>query len=630
MLDGMRKNARSWGIKILFGIIVLVFVFWGVGGFKGDRKSVLATVGEHKIQTKDFMRAYDRQLRRLQERRPDIDTQALKEMNFKQQLFNQMVEQQLLLDKAKNLGLVVPSTELRSTIENMEMFQNEAKKFDPQRYMSILRANNLSPGKFETDLSNDVLVQKMINLVTSPVRATAKEARELFEYVRQEARIEYIHYSLEDYRGAVQVTDQEIEAYYQEHQDRFREPARIKIEYLPITPQGLAPAQEVTDSEIEAFYERNKDSYTRPKQVRVRHIVIREDQNAGAQNGEQARQTLLELKTRLQQGVSFQALAREHSQGPSAEQGGSLGWIKHGDTVKPFEEAAFSLQPGQVSDPVQTQYGWHLIKVEDKKTEGIKPLEAVRDKIRQRLARNKAADHLDAKLDQALEAVFSSQSLETAAKRLNIEVERSEFFTKSSGLSGYSLDSSQVERLFGLKKGEVTESPLLLDNGYLLAGKIAAEPSQVKPLAEVRDSIEQTLRRKKALDVAKEKAEADLQTLQSQAQLPQKLATELKTSEAFNRQGSIPGLGRNPQLAQHVFSRDPGEWLPRPYEMKSGYVLARVAEKLPPEEQEWEKQKEFWLSRLNETRKQALLSDFVASLRSRAEIEIQAPEVLNY
>lgn len=630
MLDGMRKNARSWGIKILFGIIVLVFVFWGVGGFKGDRQAVLATVDDHQIQTKDFMRAYDRQLRRLRERRPDIDTQTLKKMNFKQQMFNQMVEQQLLLDKARRFGLVVPATELRRTIQNMKMFQNEAQKFDPRRYTSILRANNLSPGEFESDLGNDVLVQKMISLVTSPVQATAEEARNLFEYVRQQATIDYLRYPIEDFRDEVQVSEEEIKAFYEEHQDRYREKARIKIAYLPVTPQGLAPAQEVAPSEVQAFYERNKDGYTRPEQVKVRHIVIRPEENATAGNGAQARQRLLDLKKRLDQGDSFQALAKEYSQGPSAEQGGSLGWVKRGDTVKPFEEAAFSLEPGQVSQPVQTQFGWHLIKVEDKKAEGLQPLEAVRDEVRQRLARNKAADSLDARLDQALEALFSSQDLEKAAEQLGIEVQQSEFFTKSSGLSGYSLDQTQIERLFRLKEGQVTESPLLLDEGYLLAQKVASEPSQVKPLSEVRDTIVQTLRRQKALELARKKAKADLQAVQGKDEMPQELASELTRSDPFNRQGAIPGLGRNAELAQKVFRRDAGEWLGKPYEVGSGYVLARVAEKLPPKEKEWQERKDFWISRLNETRKQALLSDFVASLRSKADIEIQAPEVLSY
>ena len=630
MLDGMRKNARSWGIKILFGIIVLVFVFWGVGGFKGERQAVLATVDGRQIQTKDFMRAYDRQLRRLRDRRPDIDTQTLKKMNFKQQLFNQMVEQQLLLDKAKGFGLVVPATELRQTIQNMKMFQNEAEEFDPRRYTSILRANNLSPGEFESDLGNDVLVQKMINLVTSPVQATAEEARDLFEYVRQQATIDYIRYPIEDFRDEVQVSQEEIKAFYEEHQDRYREKARIKIAYIPVTPQGLAPAQEVDPSEVQAFYARNKDSYTRPEQVKVRHIVIRPEANATAESGEQARERLLDLKKRLDQGASFQALAKEHSQGPSAQDGGNLGWVKRGDTVKPFEKAAFSLEPGEVSQPVQTQFGWHLITVEDKKAEGTQPLEAVRDEIRQRLARNKAADSLDARLDVALEALFSSQDLEKAAEQLGIEVQQSELFTKSSGLSGYSLDQAQIDRLFRLKEGEITESPLLLDEGYLLAQKIAAEPSQVRPLSEVRDAIERTLRRQKALDLAKEKAQADLQAIQGKDGMPQELASELKKSDSFNRQGSISGLGRNAALAQEVFSRDAGDWLAKPYEVGSGYVLARVAERMPPEEKDWQERKDFWISRLNETRKQALLSDFVASLRSKAEIEIQAPDVLSY
>ena len=323
-------------------------------------------------------------------------------------------------------------------------------------------------------------------------------------------------------------------------------------------------------------------------------------------------------------------MAREESQAPSADKGGDLGWFGRGSMVESFEETAFSLKPGEVSQPVRTRYGLHLIKLKDKRPAGAKPLTEVKDTIRSWLAEDKAAENLEDILDKALGTILNTGDIELAAEELGFDLQESGWFSREAGPEALDLEQEALTELFALQTGEVTDRPIFLDQGYLLALKTEARPARVSPLETVREEIIKQLKDQKALERAREEAAALLQNLQNKDQVNVPAEYDVKQSEAFTRRGFIPGLAMNPDLAEAALSAGDEDWLEKPYEVSRGYVLARRIERIPPPKEQWEEQKSFWISRLNQNRKGSLHQAYIEGLRASAEIEIVSPALLEY
>lgn len=628
MLDAMRKNAQSWGIKLVFGLIILVFVFWGVGSFQGQRSSVLARVGGVNIMIEDFQRAYNRQVDQIRQENPDLTTEDLKRMNIKQQVLNEMVLSQLLLNEAERLGVVVSPEELRSEIRRVPAFQNEQERFDPGLYQAILRANNLTPGQFEAQVLHDLLLQKMETLVRMPLRVGEEEARDFFFISRERRSIDYIFYDWKDFQDAIEPDEEQIQRYYEENQDRFALPPKMRMEYLLFSPQTLSGQYNATEEEIRDHYQANTDQFSHEEQVKARHIIIQLDQNAPEERVDSARKRLVEARDSIIQGTDFAELAQEISEGPSAPQGGDLGWFGRGAMVEPFEEAAFGLEPGQISDPVRTRFGWHLIKVEDRREAGVMPLEEIRETIAARISQEKAAGRMNDLLDQALELLLTGSGFEEAAASVGLAVRETEPFSGASGPEGLDLDRSQLERLFSLFEGGMTESPLLLEEGYLLARKTEHIPAAVQPLEEVRARIVSSLEKVGGMDLARNHAEQALTALQGDESAPKDLLDSVQTSTFFGRGSTIPELGMNPGLVQDTFAARDTEWFPRVYELPQGHSIARLNEVMPPEKDQWTMQKYLVMDNLEETKQRQLFQAYVSELRNRSEIEILNPAIL--
>ena len=296
--------------------------------------------------------------------------------------------------------------------------------------------------------------------------------------------------------------------------------------------------------------------------------------------------------------------------------------------VKPFEDAAFALEKGAVSEPVRTQFGFHLISVEDTKAAGYEDFESVKTKIAETIAQDRAAETLQDRLDQALELVLAGEKLDSVVKAvgLKLEVKTSDYFTKDQGpreLAG--LSPENVQALFDLPLDLTTQSPLTLADGYLLATKREQVEESVKPLDAVKTEIVAAITREEALKMAKVAADKDLELL-LKGETPANAT--LKETEPFGRQGTIGGLGMNQLLAAKAFEAQPETWLPEAYAFPEGYVLAKAGKVTPPTDEEWAAEKELWLNSLNQRAEEQTMQAFVADLRAKADVRITNPGAL--
>ncbi len=634
MLDILRQGAQSWGIKILFGIIIAVFVLaFGMNRVQNDKTTVVATVNDSPILFKHYQERLQRNLEMVRAQNPNVTNEMLVQMGFKRQILDQMVVEELMLQQAASLGLSVSKEELAKQIHLIPAFQKDGKVFDADTYQKVLRANNLTPGKFESEYMRGMVMDKLRQYVGMTGRLGEEQARDYYEYGRSTAVVSYLKYPWEKYSDQVNATDAMVTEQYEARKDAFAIPARAKVDYLLMTPATLADVSTVTDQEAEAYFAERKESFRVEEQVKARHILIRVDEDAPEADVAKAMDTVKKVQAELKAGKSFEEAASEYTEDPSGTQtGGELGWFGRNRMVKPFEDAAFSLEKGAVSEPVRTQFGFHLIKVEDKKAAGYEEFKDVADDIRLLIAQDRAAETLQDRMDQALEMVLMNEDLDAVAKAigLGLEVRSTGYFTREQGpseLAGLSAENTAV--LFDLAENATTQSPLPYEDGYVLATKTEQAEASVQPLEEVREGLVAAIVRTEAMKLAKADAEADL-TLLMKGEAPAVGDTSAAVeTEPFGRQGNIPGLGSNPQFVARAFETAPGSWLPESFAFPTGYVLAKTVTVTPPTEEQWTTEKDMWIASLNQRTEEQAIQAFMADLRAGADVQLTNPTLLD-
>jgi len=629
MLDIIRQSARGWGIKLLFGIIIIVFVFWGVGSFRNERGAVVGYVNGTAVTATEYREALQRTTEQMRRQFPDMSSEMLGQLGLRRQVFSQLVDAELLRQKALDTGMAVTDDEVREFIKTTPVFQDQGG-FDYELYRRILRGNGLTEARYEASVRTELLLDKMRRVATLPAKVGEQEARDHFAFARDSATIEYTLFPLEKYTASVDPSQEEVAAYYDQNKARFTVPAKARISYLLFSPEQMARPEEVSDEEIEQYYQANSSRYQREEQVLASHILIGQEPRASKEEADAAKAKIEDIRRQIAGGLNFAEAARKFSECPSGPKGGDLGWFGRGRMVPAFEQAVFELKPGEISKPVRTEFGWHLIELREHRQAGLTPLAQVEDDIRAAIARDRAANVVGDALDEATELAFSGVDLAEIAKSLKMTPRDSGYFTAAQGPAGISLSDEARQIVFSLPQGELTDTPIPSGGSYILAEKAGSQPEQVRPLDEVRVQIETLLKRDKALELSKDKAQAAAKELADPAKREQALARlgKPQVSEPFDRQGNVPGLGSSQELAKDAFTAEPGEWLPHAYQSPHGWYVAKLRKITPAPESEWQGQKDMWIAALTQAREQELFQAFMDSLRAQAKIELVNPQFL--
>ena len=603
MLDLIRANAQSWGVKIAFGIIILVFVFWGVGGLTGGPSTVILTVNGEPITIQEFQRKYEQLEQQVRAQYPDLDAAGLKAMQLKQQLIQNLILENLIMQEAKRVGIVVTPVELRKLIESFPAFHNAEGKFDPDAYVRVIKAQRNTPGNFEAELRNNMLMNKLRADVTAGAFVPEAEVRDLFRYEGERRILEYVFYPLEDYTSKVTVDDAQIKDYYEANQASFTVPPQADVEYLLIGAEALAAAQNISDAAVSEYYEKNAAQFATPEMVRARHILILSDAKASAEDQAKAKAKIEEIAQRIKAGEDFGEVAKEISEDPgSAPQGGEL------------------------SEPVKTQFGWHLIQLEEKKAAGQKPLDEVKDQIRTRLAQDEASGKVQEALEQVQLAVIGGKSLKEAGEPLKLAPQETGLVNTTELTEKMGIKPENLPALLAAKPGTVLDTPFVTKTGYVIAKVNESKPQTVKPLDAVKDDIKARLQQDKARTLAFEAANAERKTFT--AALPKELQGKLKKTEPVGRQGYMGELGMNAELAKAAFAAKVNEWFPVAYTLDGGAVIARVAEVVTPSDEDWKTAAPQITDAVLNAKREQMFRGFLSLLRSNAKIELKNETIL--
>ena len=514
MFEAVRKSKRI--AQVILAIIIIPFAFFGMDAYFSDGPGggELATVGGSKITAAEFDRALREQQDRLRESMgEEVDRAMLDSPELRRAVLDNLVNQRVLaLHSAKN-RMVVTQQQLQAVISSLPAFQSEGR-FSLERYENVLRAQGMSPAVFEARLGQDLRVQQLARAVSESSFAATASARRFLAAQLEGREIRELRFAPTDVMGEVQLADAAAQRYYDANPARFERPARVRAQYAVFDKQALLDQVTVSDEAVQQFYAANQDRFGQPEERRARHILI--PAGSSAEEKAQARDKAAAILAKLRSEPGrFEELAKAESQDPgSAERGGDLGFFGRGAMVKPFEDAAFGLDKGQISDLVKSDFGFHIIEVTDIRPATVRPLEAVREEVVAELKGQEASRRFAEQADQFANTAYEqADSLQPVADLLKLEIRESDWIERGATKIGPFENEKLVNALFSddaVKHKRNVEAVEVASGTLVSARVLEFEPAQRLSFESVRPIIEQQLRAEEAARLARERGEAAL------------------------------------------------------------------------------------------------------------------------
>ena len=625
MLNLMRKHASSWMIKIILFAIVVVFIFWGVGSFVSRKSTELAKINGEVISYDAYRKAYDNllaQYRRIYGSKLSDD--LLKTLRLNEQALDQLENRVLMLQEARRLKIRVTNQELAQALQHDANFQNNGV-FDYQRYRQILALNNLSVEDFENSRKQDLRIGKLRALILEGVAVSEDEAREWYNWYNAEVNLEYVLLDPGQYKN-ITPDQKTLEEHFKAHEKDYMTEPLVKVRYLYFDPHAYQAQAKVTEEDIAEYYDEHRREFRTEKTVEARHILLKVDPQADPKTVELKKQKAMEIYEMAKSGKDFADLARKYSEGPTRDKGGYLGTFKRESMVKPFADKAFSMKAGQISEPVRTQYGWHIIKIEKINEAKTRSLEEVRDLIRQKVIVQKAKALARDKAEKVYDNVFDGDDLNAAAQTYQVPVKTTDFFS-NKGPQGMGIaDPRQfAEVAFGLEKMAISEIQEFGGVFYLLQ-VIDLVESKVPEFQAVADKVKADVIRIQQREQAKKDAEALLAEIKKGKTLSEAAADfHLKPDVTgfFKRSRAIPKIGYEPQIVQAAFKLSEANPLnDQALQGKQGWYIIRLKARRAPLASGFDKDRDTIVNQLLARKKQSTLQQWLDDLKARSEIKI--------
>jgi len=635
MLHFLRRHSQSKVIQVIFLAIIAVFVLWGVGGIVNSQNhlTTLAQVDGHRIEQVDFQRAY-RSLREAYREayKGRFSPELEKSMGLRQRALDGLIDHQILAGQAARLGLQVSDQELRDAVVSETAFQADGR-FDKDVYLRTLRYYNLTPAEYESGERQDLAIKHLQSMIQDGIAVSDDEVREQVVLNLEKTSLSLVRFRASDYASSVQVSDDEIAKYFEAHKESYREPERVKLELIAYPASKFEQSITLADSDVSDYYELHKeDRFTQPREVHARHILIKVPQDADAATKAAARKKIDDVAAKLKAGGDFAELATKYSEDEgSAKKGGDLGFFGEGRMVKPFEEAAFALAPGKVSDVVETPFGLHLIKVEEVHEERTKPLEEVKDEISTTLRHEQASDAAHDAADKDHTALVSGGSIDETAAQHALSVDRPDPVARTDSLPGLGRVPALLNAVFELEPGAYTD-PIQVNDTWVIATLKEKIASTIPDLAKVRDRVESAYRLERGGELAKAAADKFLQDATAKGTLEAAATADKRKVEdtgSFVRAGAyIPKIGSSQALKDLAFRlTDPGKPASQVFVVATDAYVVALKERTEPNEEEITKQMEDTRKSMLERRRQAAFTAYLKELKEKAKVQVD-PERL--
>jgi peptidyl-prolyl cis-trans isomerase D len=622
MLSLMRKHAGSWMIKVILGAIVVVFVLWGVGSWTSERSGRVATVNGETITAEEYRITYKRLIEQVRQSfGNNLNEELIKSLNLQKQALDQLVNKVLMRQAATELSLRVSNEDLSRSIRQISAFQT-AGVFDPRRYKSVLDRNNLSPEGFEINQRDVLLLEKLNDFITNSVKVSENEAVEWYKWNNATVDLEFILFEANRYKD-ISVTGEEIQEFFESKKESYKTEPQLKIRYLKFEPQTYVSLVEVPDDEIKEYYDEHPDEFHNPKTVEARHILIKVDPNAAPAEEAKAKEQIEGILQKARGDKDFAELAKQYSEGPSKDKGGYLGAFKREDMVKPFADKAFSMKAGEISEPVRTRFGWHVIKVEKVNEAKTTQLIDAKGDIRKKLADERSKQLAYDAAETIYDATFEGGQLEKVAVENNLAINITDFFTRQGPQKGVKNKAEFARFAFDLSEAEVSEIQDFGD-GYYLMEMIEKRPARIPELKEVEIKVNADLIEEKKSEKAKKDAEDLLAALKDGTAMEtagKKFDLKPISTGLFKRNDSIPNIGFERELSRVAFELSDQNRLPQKVLAgRKGYYVIKFTQRKAPSMAEFDKEKADIKERLLQQKRSKTFNAWLEQVKNHSEI----------
>ena len=636
MLKTMRESFHhlKWTLFAVIIVFILGFVFFSGGSGTGTREpagQTVARVGGETITAAQFDRQYRSSLQRQQSMyQGNLSPELIRAMDLPRQVLDGMIDRILELDAAKQVHLKVSDDEVAQTISTFPAFQKNGQFIGKDEYERFLHANNYTPDRFENEVREGLLLDKYQALVKASLVVSDAEIQKEFASRNEKASIEYIKIPLARLETGGEPSEAELKAYYDKHKDRYRVPEQRKIKYLLVESAKVRQKLVPPEAQLRAEYESRKASFAVPEQVVAAHILIKPEEGKGAEGDAAAKAKAEKLAERAKKGEDFARLANENTDDPSGKgSGGQLPPFSKGQMVPEFDDAAFSMAPGEIRGPIKSQFGYHVIKLVSKIPAHSKSFEEARPQLTSELTERMSTAETERRARALADRIRAlPNTSDDELRKLQddaVTYNTSEWVSRGEPITGIGANAQAVAEAWNLKIGEISKTPISTPRGPVFVKPAEERPAGVPPLSDIKTRVSQDLLSERRDKEAQDKLAPAVKELSSGAAtlaaLAARYGTEVKTTPEFGPGGNIPDIGNAPALATAVFQTEKGQ-TGAPVAVPGGFVLFRVLTKTTADPGALAAQRDEIVDTIRVRERDRLMRSYLQQLRADRKVEI--------
>ncbi len=621
----MRKNLKSlspilWAVVAAF--IISIFAVWGGAGKLGGSRdpNTIASVGKTKISTDAYVNTLRQRIENLQRQFKELNASFIQQLNLPQQVLEQLIQQELLTQMAEEMKLGVSNDELREKIKGYPVFQKDGQFIGFDEYRRILQWNRISLSEFEESLEKEILMEKTIKMLTAGVSFTQRELWENYKNTNESVRMEFVPVEISNIESENEFGLDEKQSFFEKNKEDYRIPEKREADYVFFNIEEFKKDVELSDAEIEEYYNNNEPQFTEPEKVRVSRIYI-------PYEGKERELVLTEMRNiqdRISRGEDFGNMAKIHSKDGKADSSGDWGLFEWRSLSTQEQEEIAKLGVGEMSRPLELDEGAAILKVTEKEEAIQKPLVEVKDQITNILTDQKARELIEKRVANLEKTAQKEKSLDVAAQKLGYMIKNTGPVADGESFAGEIDPSGSISTaLFALEENEIS-TPVYTYKGTGLAQLRGIISPRAALFEEVKDKVEAAL----AAEKKKEKAYEQMKSIQAELattdleSLANQYGLEYKTAEEHKRGGYLSVIGENVEVDEKAFSLPLNE-ASDPIEYATGYVLIRVLDR--KEVTEAELQANFETERENflETKKNKFFISCMSKVREEIGVKIK-------
>ena len=630
MLDRMRRH-RNW-LKWSLGLVVVTFIAFYIPDFVdqpmtgvgASAREVVAEVDGRPLTAGEFQQRYVAQVNNYRTQFGGaMNEQLLRQLGVDQQILAQMIDEEVAVVEAERQGIAVSDDELAQQIMAIPGLQENGRFIGEARYEQLLRTQRppMTKAAFEERMRRGLVIERLRTALTDWVSVSDKELEDEYRKRNEKVKMQIVALTADAFRGQVNVTDVDVAAHFDAHKAEYRVGEQRAIKYLLLDRDQARQKVTVPAADVQRYYNTNISQYQTPEQIRASHILLKTDGKDEAT----VRKTAEGILAQVKGGADFAALARKVSEDEgSKEQGGDLNYFSRGRMVPEFEDAAFKMNAGETSDLVKSQFGFHIIRLVDKKAGATRSLDEVRQQITDILQQQIADEQINTKAQQLAARIKDPGDLTEAAGENGLMVQESGLFQRTDPVPGLGQAPQVVAEAFQLKDGTVS-GPLSTPRGVAFITVSNKKDPYVPNLDEVKDRVREDTTRAKATELSRQRAGAVAAALKSAKDFAATAKTQgfpSQDTELIARQGTLPGIGVSPEVDKVAFGL-PAGGVSDPIVTDRGTVIVKVVEKDDVTPAEFTSAKEQFRAEIVNERRSRFFAAYMGKLKEKLNVQVK-------